>query len=169
MRNLILVPVLILLGSSETQAQRRSDRAAMAFIDRPEAAIRLETIRQPAGEGERRNLTPGGLAGALAFGAIGAFVGFGFADDSCDYFCGVTEALVGSLIGEAVGVPIGVRMAGGHGSIPTQILLSTGVAAMAAWAVPMTFGLSLLAMVPVQLHLVIRDAKGDTTRTEAPR
>jgi hypothetical protein len=112
----------------------------------------------------------GALVGALVLGVAGGFVGYSVADQShCDYFCGVGEALVGAVVGEVVGIPAGVRMTGGRGSLPAQLLVSAGVAAIGIWAAPVTIGLSLLAVVPLQIHLVIKDAKDGTTRTEAPQ
>lgn len=169
MRTLIPALALCHLTSTVLPAQRLSDRAALANIGRGETAVRVEPIRQSdRDDWETGNMMRGGFAGALVFGVAGAVVGYKLVD-SCDYFCGVTEALVGALIGEAVGIPIGVRMAGGRGSLPAQILVSAAVFAVGAWAAPVTHGLSLLPIVPLQLHLVIKDAKSDTTRTEAPR
>src|SRR5688572_11868368 len=98
MRNLILGLVLSLVPATEAQAQRLSDRAALANASHSETRIRVEPIRrQDDGGSSTGSLLGGGFAGALAFAAVGALMGYGVADqDHCDYFCGVVEALVGA-------------------------------------------------------------------------
>ena len=167
MRNLIPGLVLSIVVATEGQAQRLSDRAALANAGRGVSTIRVDPVRQDGDGSSTGAMLGGGFAGVLAGAAIGALIGYHVADeDQCDYFCGVVEAVLGAAIGEAVGIPLGVRMAGGRGSLPAQIVVSAGVLFVGAWAAPVTRGLSLLPIIPLQLHLVIRDAKPESNRTE---
>jgi len=72
----------------------------------------------------------GGLIGAAGGFVIGAFAGaavekgLGCAGDD---LCGLEGAVIGGTLGEGVGMALGVA-AGGRGSHPLDVLLSTGIA-----------------------------------------
>lgn len=169
MRNLILVLVLLFIGSSAMQGQRRTDRSAMTNVDRPSIAIRVQPLSQEADDTLTGKLRGGGFAGALVMTVAGGYLGYHAGGHCGDGMCELGGLLLGALVGEVLGVPLGVRMAGGGGSLGAQILVSAGVAALAGIAVPVTAGLSLLAVVPIQIELVVKNAKGGATRTEALR
>ena len=169
MRNLILVPALLFIGSSATQGQRWSGRSAMTNVDRPSTAIRVQPVSQEIDDTLTGKLRGGGFAGALVMTVAGGYLGYHAGGHCGDGMCELGGLLIGALVGEVLGVPLGVQMAGGGGSFVAQILVSAGVAALGGIAIPVTAGLSLLAVVPIQIELVIQNAKGGTTRTEAPR
>ena len=169
MRNLILVLALLFSGVSGLQAQRFSDRAALVNAVRQDAGIQQDPMRPTDMESYHTNLLMGGMAGAGVLGVAGGYLGYSMAGDCGDGWCELGGMLAGVVVGEIIGIPLGVRAAGGKGSLPAQMLISAAVFGLGAMAIPVTAGLSLLAVVPVQLHLVVKNAKQGTTRSAAPR
>ena len=167
MRNMILLPALLLFGVSGAQAQRVSDRAAMANAARPETGIQ-DPIRPADVEAYHANLMVGGIMGAGVVGVAGGYMGYSLADSCGDGWCELGGLIAGVMVGEIIGIPLGVRAAGGRGSLPAQMLVSAAVFGLGAMAVPVTAGLSLLAVVPIQLHLVVKNAKEGSSRAAIP-
>ena len=164
----IMALMLIHLGATATHAQRLSDRAGMANVSRTQTAIdprpMLPANPEPV---TTADLVVGGIGGALVLGIAGGYAG---ASVPCDGdWCELGGLILGVALGEAIGLPLGVRAFGGQGSLPLQVLASAAVVLAGGLAAPVTGGLGLLAVIPVQLHLVIKDAKPETTRTAAPR
>ena len=150
---------------------------ALSLVNAPVGAQHLETLAYVAPSAERaeqrptfpaliadkaqaKPVTRDMVAGGVIAGAVGLVGGgmIGYGLKSCgtdDWFCGMGEAMIGSLIGEAVMLPYGVHLSSGRSSYAGKALLSLLAVGMGTLAAPITGGMSLLAVPPLQLALTI--------------
>ena len=140
-----------------------------AGVSRPAAAPNLP-IGRIAGEPTRHELVGAALTGAVLIGAIGGVAGYYYGTIHCsaDYFCGFMETVIGAAVGESLGVPLGARAVSGKGSLGVQVFVSVAVLGLGVFAAPMTMGLSLLPVIPIQVALVVKNVT-DATHSEVPR
>jgi hypothetical protein len=109
------------------------------------------------------------VAGTM-LGAVGLFGGIalGAAFEDCaqshDGFCDA-GVIVGGLLGEGIALPIGVHLAGGRGSLSSEIGTSLGITLLGIAAAFVTRGPGILLVPPAQLIATIameRNAKNVT-------
>lgn len=103
------------------------------------------------------------LGGAIgwALGVVGGgFIGAGVEvrnTEHCYDWCGAAGFLLGAIVGESLLVPLGVHIANGRqGTYGKSAAASLGIAAAGLVLAPITAGVSILPIFPVQLGVSIR-------------
>ncbi|HET9452819.1 MAG TPA: hypothetical protein VFO66_00945 [Gemmatimonadaceae bacterium] len=154
----LTIALALLMYAGTAQAQRLSDL-------RP-AAAQASSFREDAGLPAPQQLPavdrgPGSMAftGAV-FAAGGIFAGAVIgAKTACggnsDSWCELGGGLIGATIGEVVMLPMGVHIAGGKVSYGRKLAVSSGVMLGGLLLAPLTGGVSLLMVPPVQLMMTV--------------
>ena len=154
----LTIALALLMYAGTAQAQRLSDL-------RP-AAAQASSFREDAGLPAPQQLPavnrgPGSMAftGAVfAAGGIfaGAVIGVKTAcGGNSDDWCELGGGLIGATIGEVVMLPMGVHIAGGKVSYGRKLAVSSGVMLGGLLLAPLTGGVSLLMVPPVQLMMTV--------------
>ena len=149
----------LLLAATPADAQRLTEtRTAVGVAELPPKAPRSGSTGAPVGEPgatARMTLTGGLFAagGIFAGGYIGAGLACGGA--SADDWCELGGAIIGAMVGELVMLPLGVHVASGKASYGGKLLASSGIMLAGIMLAPVTGGVSLLLVPPVQLMTTV--------------
>jgi hypothetical protein len=162
MRRFQLSLLLCLAGVTPLSAQRIDEARVAAHQVSADLPAAHETV--PVKAASRTSASTGAMvAGGVIGGVMGTFAGVavGISAENCkgddNYMCGVAGGVIGGLIGEAIGVPIGVNWAAnGRGTLSTTVPSSLGLTAVCMVAGVVTYGGSMLALVPLQIYTSIR-------------
>ena len=154
----LTIVLALLMCAGTAQAQRLADL-------RP-AAAQASSLRNDAGLPAPQPLpaldrSPGSMAftGAV-FAAGGIFAGAVIgARASCggesDGWCELGGGLIGATVGEVLMLPLGVHIAGGKVSYGRKLAVSSAVMLGGLLLAPLTSGVTLLMVPPVQLMMAV--------------
>jgi hypothetical protein len=152
------IALSLLLLASRTDAQRVGDaRSALAT---PAPVLELTSIpaSMPVIRGERN----GAMVTTGTVFAIAGFVGGAYAGASVECgggggeYCGFGGGVLGALAGEVLMLPMGVHHASSQTSYAEKLKLSFAMMLGGMILAPVTAGVSLLAIPPVQLAMIMR-------------
>ena len=153
-----LLVLSCLLVASTADAQRLTDArggAANSALPTGGLAAEAESARRVGDAGAARNAAMAGMGTLFAAGGLfaGAYVGAAAAcgNSSHNDYCGLGGGLVGALVGEMIMLPMGVHYVSSQSSYGRKLLASSAVMLGGMALAPLTAGISLLAVPPVQL------------------
>ena len=159
----LTIALALLMYAGTAQAQRLADlrpAAAQAASFREDAGLPKP---QPLPEIDRGHGSMAFTGAVFAAGGIfaGAVIGSKMSCSGADSddWCELGGGLLGATVGELVMLPLGVHIAGGKVSYGRKLLVSSGVLLGGILMAPVTGGVSLLAVPPVQLMMTVNMEK----------
>jgi hypothetical protein len=160
----ISIALFALLTAAPLDAQRLAEsRVGLARPDSAAAAVPgYAQVPEPASDVMMvGSAIAAGAAGLLVGGAVGAKL------ERCgpdEWFCGLAGALIGGTVGVTVGIPIGVQAVGRQGHLGKKVGTSTLIVLGGLALAPVTSGISLLAVPPLQVVFSVREEKRAESR-----
>lgn len=156
----LTIVLALLMCAGTAQAQRLADlrpaaAQATAFREAPAPPVPATPQVYPkAPDGGSMSFTGAVFAagGIFAGAVIGAKTACG---GNSDDWCELGGGLIGATVGEVIMLPLGVHIASGKVSYRRKLAVSSGVMLGGIVLAPLTGGVSLLAVPPVQLMMTV--------------
>lgn len=153
----LTIVLALLMCAGTAQAQRLADlrpaaAQATAFREAPAPATPQVFANTPDGGSMTFTGALFAAGGIFAGAVIGAKTACG---GNSDDWCELGGGLIGATIGEVVMLPMGVHIASGKVSYRRKLAVSSGVMLGGIVLAPLTGGVSLLAVPPVQLMMTV--------------
>ena len=147
-----LIALSFMLVASTAGAQRLTEArgGAASPVDSIRRVVRIEPTRNASMAWMG---TVFGAAGIFAGAYVGAAAACG---NTGDDYCELGGGLLGALAGEMLMLPLGVHYASSHSSYGRKLLASSAVMLGGMVLAPVTAGISLLAVPPVQVLAAMR-------------
>jgi hypothetical protein len=152
------IVLTMLLLASVAHAQRVVDTRAAAVVPVPKS----ETPATPAVPSVRTGRSNGAMVATGTVFAIAGLFGGAYAGaamecgNDADSFCGLGGGILGAMAGEVLMLPMGIHHASNRSAYDEKLKLSFAVMLGGLILAPVTAGVSLLAVPPVQLAMIIR-------------
>jgi hypothetical protein len=158
MKTPTVVLSLLLLLASAADAQRVVDTRVPPVVPAPLTNPVVELPALPPVRGERNGaMVTTGTVFAIAglFGGAYAGAAMSCGSDGEDY-CGIGGGLLGALAGEVLMLPMGMHHASSKSSYGKKLSISAATMLGGMILAPVTAGVSLLAIPPVQMAMIMR-------------
>ena len=153
------IALSLLVLASVAQAQRVADTRFGAVFPAAVTEAVASPVAMPSARSGRSNgsMVTTGTIFAIAGLFGGAYTGVAIeCGNDGRAHCGGGGALLGALAGEVMMLPMGIHHVSNASSYPDKLKLSWAVMLGGMILAPVTAGLSLLAIPPVQLAMIVR-------------